>query len=153
MGSDISKLTATQSRDVAHRHSKTCSEKGAGFLSTQGVRGRKKKACSQCATAKVPCDQRVPCTRCLQKIAQCIYHEDCQKEIVSGEAIMELHEPPVRDARHMLRFCDGRPSSPFRNIEGRRTSMPFLLNYTDPATNCISAYYRKAQDLEGSLVL
>ncbi|KAI1629731.1 hypothetical protein EDD37DRAFT_604609 [Exophiala viscosa] len=127
----------------AHRHSKSCREKGLDPIPVPVPRGRKRKACESCALTKVACDEKFPCTRCLGRKSECTYPVG-HRIRVRNDAL-EVHQYPV--ARQSAR---AERASSHSSTGSAKSAMPFLSNYTNPATNSLSAYYKSAQEVNDS---
>ncbi|CEI41127.1 unnamed protein product [Fusarium venenatum] len=85
--------------DVSRRHARSCPARKGRTLPPQAKRGRKLRACDNCAKLKLSCNTEVPCARCSSKRVACIYSVFCHD--ASHRAVP--NEPP-KDDRHSLSF-------------------------------------------------
>ncbi|EXK87924.1 hypothetical protein FOQG_08785 [Fusarium oxysporum f. sp. raphani 54005] len=63
--------------DVARRHARSCNARQGRPLPPQAKRGRKLRACNNCARVKVSCDSELPCHRCSARGIDCVYSSLC----------------------------------------------------------------------------
>ncbi|RBR25990.1 uncharacterized protein FIESC28_01263 [Fusarium coffeatum] len=85
--------------DVARRHARSCPARKGRALPAVAKRGRKLRACDNCAKVKLSCNVALPCRRCAAKGVECVYsalcHDTSHRSTVA--------EKP-KDNRHSLSF-------------------------------------------------
>ena len=64
--------------DVSRRHARSCPARKGRDLPPVAKRGRKHRACDNCASVKLSCNATLPCRRCAARSIECVYSALCQ---------------------------------------------------------------------------
>lgn len=110
-------------RDVLRRHLQRCGHKGDYQPLTQGKPGRKRKSCNACATARIFCDEELPCEACLQKGLNCSFSRTHEQSPRLPEASQGTTRQLPEDINPSM---EGEPCH-----RPAKLTIPFLLHYTN----------------------
>lgn len=88
--------------DVTRRHARSCPARKGRALPQHAKRGRKLRACDNCAKVKLSCNSELPCSRCSAKNSPCIYSALCHD--TSHRTSTGIGHEQSKDNRHNLSF-------------------------------------------------
>ncbi|KAH8803429.1 hypothetical protein F5884DRAFT_805488 [Xylogone sp. PMI_703] len=131
--------------DILRRHYKTCPSRTSQPLPLPLKKGKHRKACDSCARSKLSCDFDLPCESCLARNIRCTYQRLEGNLSISG--VSRLITPKSVGIGYLTQELNTSDlSSPTITAHGlyhgmerySKTSIPFLLNYTNPENRSLS---------------
>lgn len=155
-------LSNTFSRDILRRHYTTCPSRATQPLPRPLKKGKRRKACDCCAKAKLSCDFDSPCESCLARNTSCTYQrvgDDTTSErdqirpgaAPSGFSECSNEQCNQSNLHSSPSFVSLKSNTPelYLGIQHRsKTSIPFLLNYTNPENRSLRDTFGFSSDCQ-----